>query len=265
MPRRTPQSPAPTTPTRHGTAEFVQTTTFLSTPWLRAVRRAATSSGFAAPPGSLPLWLHGVGGAAGDVAGQVRQKPVAGPGSRTQHLERVVRADLHPLGEHALGLLDDDPAGERQLQLPGDDLTAADGALVEDADGGGISQRLLNASAVSYLVGGGYTCVLWTSVPRDWEADAAWVDRCLADIEGQDWTVVVAHDLPTGGMAYLPALLDRTQAMGAEFVQDFPPACVPIRRGIAQADMSPIVRQARALSCRQTFRRRAAPPPPRWF
>jgi peptidoglycan-N-acetylglucosamine deacetylase len=111
--------------------------------------------------------------------------------------------------------------------------------------GGVISKRLLTASAVSYLVSGGYTCVLWTSVPRDWEADAAWVDRCLADIEGQEWTVVVAHDLPTGGMAYLPALLDRIEAMGAEFVQEFPHGCVPILRGVVEADLSPIVQQAR--------------------
>ena len=77
-------------------------------------------------------------------------------------------------------------------------------------------------------------------------ADAAWVDRCLADIEGQAWTVVVVHDRPRGGMPYLPALLDRIEAMGAEFVQDFPDACVPIRRGVVEADLSPIVQRAPA-------------------
>jgi len=182
-------------------------------------------------------------------------RQLARPGARD--LARRARDEGHWIGNHTLthsvmfGDSDEASLAEREIgetQALIGDLAHPDRLFRPYGGGGVISQRLLNASAVSYLVGGGYTCVLWTSVPRDWEADAAWVDRCLADIEGQDWTVVVAHDLPTGGMAYLPALLDRTQAMGAEFVQDFPPACVPIRRGIAQADMSPIVRQARALS-----------------
>ena len=66
-------------------------------------------------------------------------------GSPAQHFECVVGADLQPLGQDALGLLDDDPASERQLQLPGDDLAAADGALLQDADGGGIGQGLRQA------------------------------------------------------------------------------------------------------------------------
>ena len=41
-------------------------------------------------------------------------------------------------------------------------------------------------------------------------------------------------------MAYLPALLQRIEALGAEFVQDFPDACVPILRGQVVADLSPI-------------------------
>ena len=182
-------------------------------------------------------------------------RQLARPGARA--LAERARDEGHWIGNHTLthsvmfGDSDEASLAEREIgetQALIGDLAHPDRLFRPYGGGGVISQRLLNASAVSYLVGGGYTCVLWTSVPRDWEADAAWVDRCLADIEGQDWTVVVAHDLPTGGMAYLPVLLDRTQAMGAEFVQDFPPACVPIRRGIAQADMSPIVRQARALS-----------------
>jgi hypothetical protein len=39
-------------------------------------------------------------------------------------------------------LLDDDPARERQLQLPGDDLASVDGALLQDADRGRIGQGL---------------------------------------------------------------------------------------------------------------------------
>ncbi len=96
---------------------------------------------------------------------------------------------------------------------------------------GRFGNHLLSAEAVRYLCANRYSCVLWTSVPRDWEADAAWVDRCLDDVMRDDWSVVVVHDLPTGAMALLPRLLDRLEKSGAEFRQDYPPACVPIVRG----------------------------------
>jgi peptidoglycan/xylan/chitin deacetylase (PgdA/CDA1 family) len=178
-------------------------------------------------------------------------RKLARPGARD--LAERARDQGHWIGNHTLthsimfGDSDDASLAGREIGETQDligELAHPDRLFRPYGGGGVISQRLLNASAVSYLEDGGYTCVLWTSVPRDWEADAAWVDRCLADIEVQDWTVVVAHDLPSGGMAYLPALLDRIEAMGAEIVQDFPPACVPIRRGVVEADLSRIVQPA---------------------
>jgi peptidoglycan/xylan/chitin deacetylase (PgdA/CDA1 family) len=183
----------------------------------------------------------------------VTGRQLARPGARD--LARRAHDEGHWIGNHTLthsimfgdsedALLVDREIGETQALMG--DLAHSDRLFRPYGGGGVISRRLLSEAAVSYLAGGGYTCVLWTSVPRDWEADAAWVDRCLADIEEQDWTVVVAHDLPTGGMAYLPALLDRIEAMGAEFVQEFPKRCVPIRRGLVEGDLSAIVREARA-------------------
>jgi peptidoglycan/xylan/chitin deacetylase (PgdA/CDA1 family) len=183
----------------------------------------------------------------------VTGRQLARPGARA--LAERARDEGHWIGNHTLthsvmfGDSDDASLAEREIgetQALIGDLAHRDRLFRPYGGGGVISQRLLNPSAVSYLVDGGYTCVLWTSVPRDWEADAAWVDRCLADIEGQDWTVVVAHDRPRGGMPYLPALLDRIEAMGAEFVQDFPDSCVPIRRGVVEADLSPIVQHTPA-------------------
>jgi peptidoglycan-N-acetylglucosamine deacetylase len=173
--------------------------------------------------------------------------------SGARALAERARDEGHWIGNHTLthsvmfGDSDDASLAAREIgetQALMGDLAHPDRLFRPYGGGGVISKRLLSASAVSYLVDGGYTCALWTSVPRDWEADAAWVDRCLADIEGQEWTVVVAHDLPTGGMAFLPTLLDRIEAMGAEFVQEFPRACLPIRRGVVEADLSPIVQQA---------------------
>ncbi|HEX7854323.1 MAG TPA: polysaccharide deacetylase family protein [Sphingobium sp.] len=107
--------------------------------------------------------------------------------------------------------------------------------------GGIIGPKLLSPQAVDYLTSGGYSMVLWNSVPRDWEGDAAWVDRCIEDVQGQDWSVVVVHDLPTGAMDHLPRLLDRLEDVGAVLVQDFPTSCVPIRRGVIQGDISGMV------------------------
>jgi len=104
--------------------------------------------------------------------------------------------------------------------------------------GGALDDRLLSKDAIAYLVEGGYSCVLWNSVPRDWEADAAWVDRCIDDVQMHTWTVVVMHDLPTGGMRYLSTLLTRLEALRAEIVQVFPSDCVPIVRGRIVSDLS---------------------------
>lgn len=107
--------------------------------------------------------------------------------------------------------------------------------------GGSIDNRLLSSDAVKYLSDNGYTCVLWTSVPRDWEGDPEWVTRCVSDIEEQEWSVVVLHDLPTGGMLHLPRLLDEIDRLGATVVQEFPPDCMPIRKGLVSGDISALV------------------------
>ena len=54
--------------------------------------------------------------------------------------ECLVGGDPEPLGEDSLGLLDDDAAVQRQLQLPGHDLLLAHGAFLQDADGGHVHQ-----------------------------------------------------------------------------------------------------------------------------
>jgi peptidoglycan/xylan/chitin deacetylase (PgdA/CDA1 family) len=97
--------------------------------------------------------------------------------------------------------------------------------------GGLIGPHLLSPAAVELLCEGGYTCVLWNSVPRDWEDPVGWVDTALGDVERLDHTVVVLHDLPTRAMDALPSFLDRLEALDAEIVQDFPAAVVPIERG----------------------------------
>ena len=104
--------------------------------------------------------------------------------------------------------------------------------------GGVLDQRLLSRPAIAHLSENGYSCVLWNSVPRDWEDPDAWIDRALADVDANDWTVVVLHDLPTGAMTRLPRFLDELDTAGAEIVQDFPDDCVPIRNGKVVTDLT---------------------------
>jgi peptidoglycan/xylan/chitin deacetylase (PgdA/CDA1 family) len=108
--------------------------------------------------------------------------------------------------------------------------------------GGVLDERLLSDEAVTRLQAGGYSCVLWNSVPRDWEDPVEWMARALMDVEANDWTVVVLHDLPTGAMDHLPRFLEELEALGAEVVQDLPDACVPIRNGEITGDLAGLVK-----------------------
>jgi hypothetical protein len=101
-----------------------------------------------------------------------------------------------------------------------------------------LDDRVLSAPAIDYLKENAYSCVLWNSVPRDWEDPDAWIERALADVNSNDWTVVVLHDLPTGAMQRLPRFLDELDARGADVVQEFPDACVPIRNGEVVGDLA---------------------------
>ena len=97
--------------------------------------------------------------------------------------------------------------------------------------GGNLDKRLLKPSVVDYLTRNRHSCVLWNSIPRDWDDPDGWTVRALDQCSRQPWTLMVLHDLPTGAMAHLERFLDRASAAGARFRQDFPPACVPIREG----------------------------------
>ena len=67
----------------------------------------------------------------------------------------------------------------------------------------------------------------------------SWVDRCIADVQTREWSVVLMHDLPTGAMRFLESLLDQLRSIGADFVQTFPEECVPMERGRVRSDLGP--------------------------
>lgn len=112
-------------------------------------------------------------------------------------------------------------------------LAHADRLFRPYGGGGILNEQLLSDEAVEILERGGYTCVLWNSVPRDWEDPQGWVERAVDDVMTRGWSVVVLHDTPTGAMDALPRFLDALAEAGVELVQEFPDDCVPVRRGVA--------------------------------
>ena len=101
--------------------------------------------------------------------------------------------------------------------------------------GGVIDRSLLNEEVVEHLTLGGYTCVLWNVIPRDWALPSGWVERALEMCFAQPEALVVLHDLPTEAMSGLDRFIGSARDRGATFAQDFPASCVPIERGSLQA------------------------------
>jgi peptidoglycan-N-acetylglucosamine deacetylase len=163
----------------------------------------------------------------------------AGDPGRRALLERI-RAAGHRIGNHTqshsveLGATSDPDAPRREIER----AQAALGDFADEARlfrpygaGGVLGPRLLSRAAVKHLCDGGYTCVLWNSVPRDWEDPTGWPERALVDVRARPWTLLVLHDIPSGAMRALPDFLARAADAGVELTAELPPACVPILRG----------------------------------
>jgi peptidoglycan/xylan/chitin deacetylase (PgdA/CDA1 family) len=97
--------------------------------------------------------------------------------------------------------------------------------------GGRLDGQLLSRVLVDYLMQGAYSCVLWNSVPRDWQQPEDWVETALDQVAALDWAALVVHDVLPGNDVQVDRLLGRLADEGHELVQEPPPACVPIRRG----------------------------------
>ena len=155
-------------------------------------------------------------------------------------LAERAHAEGHWIGNHTwthrapFGELDDAcaPHGEieRTQALIGD-LSHPDRLFRPVGGGGALGPHVLTPETVEVLTAGGYTCALWNAVPGDWRDPHGWVERALEQCRAHARALLVLHDLPTGAMAHLEAFLDTALGEGMTFRQDFPAACVPIRRG----------------------------------
>ena len=97
--------------------------------------------------------------------------------------------------------------------------------------GGELGPTLLSRAAVHYLVRGGFTCVLWNVIAREWEQPQDWAEPAAELCAAQGHALVVLHDLPNGAMDQLPRFIDAIRRRGGRFRQDFPASAVPIDRG----------------------------------
>jgi peptidoglycan/xylan/chitin deacetylase (PgdA/CDA1 family) len=132
--------------------------------------------------------------------------------------------------------LDDFEKAERELEW-----LRQPQKLFRPPGSGQLGKHLLLPVIVDKLKAGGYTCVLWNSVPGDWYDPDGWLERAVADCQSRDWTLLVLHDLPTGAMAHLDEFLTRLQSSGVELTQEFPPDCVPILDGNVVLPLDPYV------------------------
>ena len=152
-----------------------------------------------------------------------------------------------PLGEAT------DPTAAAQQEIT--DAQALLGNLVNPRKffrpfgrGGAIGRHLLSVPALDLLKSGGYTLVLWNSIPRDWSEPEAWVETALAQCRTQPKTLMVLHDLPTGAMRHLGRFIDLAKTAGAQFRQDFPAECVPMVSGQVVGAIDRFVQQTSQLT-----------------
>jgi peptidoglycan/xylan/chitin deacetylase (PgdA/CDA1 family) len=107
-----------------------------------------------------------------------------------------------------------------------------------------INDRIFKKQDVELLEQGGYTCIFFNSLPHDWDDGEGWVGRGLEDVQTRDWSTIVLHDIvgyPEGTdarpMARLDDFIVAAHEAGHEFVQEFSPDTVLIRRGEPLADI----------------------------
>lgn len=170
---------------------------------------------------------------------------LADQGARS--LMRDAHAAGHWIGNHTLthsvplGEIGDEAAAVREIaetQRRIGPCAHPDKLFRPFGKSGRIGPHLLSRATLSLLLAQHYCGVIWDSVPRDWCDPDGWVDRCLADVDARDWTVVVLHDVADACLARLDELLDRLDARSVAYRQDFPDRVVLTRAG-STVSMSP--------------------------
>jgi peptidoglycan-N-acetylglucosamine deacetylase len=154
--------------------------------------------------------------------------------------ERAFAAGHH-LGNHSYS--HSTPFGELQYPQEAIDEVCRTDALLGDMVGaerlfrpfgrGVVGPHLLNRAAWELLVEMRFTCVLWNCLVREHIIGESWVETALALCERQEWSVVVLHDISlTPAMQQLATFLTQLRERNAQFTQEFPDDCTPLRAGV---------------------------------
>lgn len=165
-------------------------------------------------------------------------------------LARRIRDAGHRLGNHSFS--HETPLGlDPRPDAASREIAATERLLDEVWDGprwfrpfgggGALGPHLLSPASVAYLCEHRYTCVLWSSVPRDWEDAEGWVARALADIGAAEHTLLVLHDAAPAAMVHLGRFLAALAAHGHTITEELPPACLPIVEGEPRLPLAPYV------------------------
>ncbi|NOU34010.1 MAG: polysaccharide deacetylase family protein [Polyangiaceae bacterium] len=166
-------------------------------------------------------------------------------------LVRRAIAEGHRVGNHSFShetpLGEDPRASAVELEIGRTEALLTEIAPAEPrrfrpfGGGGVIGPHLLSSAAAQYLEAHGYTCVLWSSVPRDWVDPQGWSERALADCASRGHSVVVLHDVQGACLDALPGFIDALRARGFELSLELPRDCTPIVDGRALVDLRPFV------------------------
>ena len=111
---------------------------------------------------------------------------------------------------------------------------------------GEIGPHLLSPAARDYLTENRFTVVTWNNVPGDWIAPHTdWFDAALATVDALDWSVLVLHDPFIARMTDLLArFCDELVRRDVAIVQDFPPSCILLDRGVPTGPLDAFVSDA---------------------
>jgi peptidoglycan-N-acetylglucosamine deacetylase len=158
----------------------------------------------------------------------------------TAGLMKQAHSAGHWIGNHTFThsvALGDRPDADYAAREIGDtqdrigDLSHPDKLFRPYGNSGLVGRHLLSRAAISYLLTHQFRTIIWNSVPGDWKDPEGWVERCIAQIEAQDWSVVVLHDIERGCLQRLPELLQRLADVGVIYEQDYPEDVTLTRAG----------------------------------
>lgn len=174
-------------------------------------------------------------------------------------LNAVIRAknEGHWIGNHSyshtisLGDSDDPDIFDKEVtqtqKLIGN-LTHPNLLFRPFCNAGIINSRVFKRAHISDLSIGGYTCVMFNAITRDWEDRDGWVATGIQEIESRPWSTLVLHDIAgwpdgniVGSMQRLEEFLHLLHEGGHEVVQELDPKCMPMQNGKILESMDHLV------------------------